>query len=95
MLAREIAKGIVTHIPGWLWRLIVGRRPYLINRAPPSEHLRLLRAAGFEITLELHNLQTQYLDHSRLAPRWRSLEENDRRSLGAFIQARKPALPAS
>lgn len=36
----------------FVWKLIYGRRPYLLNRIRPREHLALIRAAGFEILPE-------------------------------------------
>jgi SAM-dependent methyltransferase len=39
-------------VPNWLWRTIFGRRPYLLNRRRPLEHLADLKLAGFEILPE-------------------------------------------
>jgi SAM-dependent methyltransferase len=39
-------------LPDWLWTVIRGGRPYLLNRMPSSEHRRLIEAAGFEILEE-------------------------------------------
>lgn len=36
----------------FVWALIYGRRPYLLNRMRPKAHLALIRAAGFEILPE-------------------------------------------
>lgn len=36
-------------IPPWLWRLIVGNRPFLLNRWSPSAHLAAIRDAGFRV----------------------------------------------
>ena len=38
-------------VPGPLWALIYGRRPYLLNRRRPIEHLADMEAAGFETLL--------------------------------------------
>lgn len=35
-----------------VWAVIYGRRPYLLNRMRPRDHLALIRAAGFEILPE-------------------------------------------
>jgi len=36
-------------IPAAIWRVIFGKRPYLLNRMPPSLHQKAIVAAGFEI----------------------------------------------
>ena len=35
--------------PDWIWRVIEGKRPYLINRATCSEHIELMENNGLEI----------------------------------------------
>jgi SAM-dependent methyltransferase len=32
--------------PEWLWKIVKGRRPYLINRASPADHVHLLEREG-------------------------------------------------
>lgn len=39
-------------ISKWLWMLIRGGRPYLLNRFTPSDHRALIRSVGFEIISE-------------------------------------------
>lgn len=36
-------------VPDWLWRLILGRRPYAINRWTPDDHHAAAEAAGLEV----------------------------------------------
>src|SRR5258705_3012724 len=36
-----------------VWKVIVGKRPYLINRQPCTTHISLMIARGFDITCEL------------------------------------------
>lgn len=40
-------------LPLWLWSLIRGGRPYLLNRITTSQHRAMIRAAGFEILQEI------------------------------------------
>jgi Methyltransferase domain len=68
------------------WRLLRGRRTFLINREPHSTHLRLLREAGFRIVCDQTNTGTS-VDRRRLAPRFASLSDADLTTSGAFIQA--------
>lgn len=73
------------------WKLVAGRRPYFVSRAPCSEHLRLLRKHGFEIVTVIRGTRDDGLSRSQLAPRWRELPDEDLRCWSAFIIARKPA----
>ena len=54
-------------IPKWLWRLIRGGRPYLLNRFTPSQHRTLIRSAGFEILSEVLVEETSN-DKGRFVP---------------------------
>jgi len=36
-------------IPRWIWAVLQGRKPYLLNRLSPSQHREFLLASGFEI----------------------------------------------
>jgi hypothetical protein len=73
-----------------LWKLIVGRRPFLINREPPSLHLDLMRENDFDIVASLMDVSTTGLDRKHLAPRWRAYRDEDLRTRSAFVQARRP-----
>jgi SAM-dependent methyltransferase len=70
-----------------VWKLIVGRRPYLLNRAPHSEHVRLLKEAGFEILKQNLVRSVSALQQKHLAPRFHSLNDEDLTTSGAFIVA--------
>jgi hypothetical protein len=70
------------------WRLLRGRRSFLINREPLSTHHRLLRAAGFVVALEETGPGVP-LDRSRLARRFMHLSDTDLATTGAFILARR------
>jgi SAM-dependent methyltransferase len=69
------------------WRLLRGRRAFLINREPHSTHLRLLRKAGFAV-LSDETVSGAAVDRDRLASRFASLSDADLTVCGAFIQAR-------
>lgn len=68
------------------WRLLRGRRTFLINREPHSTHLRLLREAGFTIVCD-EVVSAPALDRRRLARRFTNLSDADLTTSGAFIQA--------
>jgi SAM-dependent methyltransferase len=73
------------------WKLIRGKRPWLINRASHNIHLALLRENRFDVVYELRELAIpgSGIDRSRLAPRFRDISDEDLQTSGAFIQAVK------
>jgi hypothetical protein len=76
------------------WKVIRGRRPYLLNRLPLSAHVRMLEAAGFEIVQCLTVTSDAGIERRSLAPRFRDLSDEDLRTSGAFVRAVKRAAPA-
>jgi SAM-dependent methyltransferase len=73
-----------------LWRMMRGRRPYLINREPLSTHLRLMREAGFEIILVERHKTKSNLKTKQLAKAFSNLDQDDLTTSGAYIIAQKP-----
>jgi hypothetical protein len=71
------------------WRLVLGRRSYLINRASHSTHLRLMRKAGLATVLECPIDRNDGIGREKLAPRFREMLETDLRCSGAYILAVK------
>ena len=78
-------------IPEPLWRMILGRRPYLLNRQPCSVHLDLLQEHGFEIVHLMKKHREDGVDRSRLSKRWRMLSDDDFTCSGLYLIARKKA----
>ena len=78
-------------IPEPLWKLIMGRRPYLLNRQPCSAHLELLRKHGFEIIHLMKNGREGGIDRSRLAGNWKTLSDDDLACSDLFFIARRRA----
>jgi hypothetical protein len=72
------------------WRIVVGRRPYLLNRAPHSEHLRLLDEAGFDIVAQKLVRSASQVPRRSLAPRFRDLSDDDLTTSGAYVLAVAP-----
>lgn len=73
----------------WLWGLIRGKRPYLLNRCPYSTHVGLLRRNGFRIVFEVKIRMPSKLRREDLAARFRNLTDDDLTISGVFIQAVK------
>jgi Methyltransferase domain len=92
--------GFVSHriTPEWnghwtiadpVWKLIRGRRPYLLNREPASTHVRMLRESGLEIVKEERVHKPSDVSRARLAARFRSMSEDDLTTKAVFLQAIK------
>lgn len=71
--------------PHWAWRLIVGGRPYLINRIPADALLAYLQKMGFRIMLELRSERPGGLPPERLHADWRTMAVN---CSAMYLQAR-------
>jgi hypothetical protein len=75
--------------PDWAWSLVKGRRTFLLNRAPWSDHVARLARHGFRVLRVLRSERTDGLPSSRLAPRFRGLCPEDAVTSGAFVVAVK------
>lgn len=71
----------------WVWKLVVGRRPYFLNREPHSSHLRFLRENDFRIVSDIAVHSASGLKRRQLARRFRRLSDDDLTTSGAFILA--------
>jgi hypothetical protein len=63
-----------------VWTTLRGRRPYLINRQPYAEHLRLAQENGFVTVLERRSKRFDGLIPEEFAERFRSVDDEDARS---------------
>ncbi len=73
------------------WKLIKGKRPWLINREPYSTHRDLIEKNGFEIVREVKAVDTSGIDRKRLACRFANLSDDDFKTRTAYVLARKNA----
>ena len=71
------------------WKIVVGRRPYLINRQPCSTHTNLIKKNGFELLCSMKRRETNGVARSKLANSWQDMSEDDFTCSGAFVQAYK------
>ncbi len=74
-----------------VWKLIRGRRPYLLNREPASTHVRLLVGSGLEIVSEVRVQMRSDIARSRLARRYRDMSDDDLTTQALFVAAFKPS----
>jgi hypothetical protein len=72
-----------------MWKLTLGKRPFMINRHPPSEHLTYLREAGFEIVTHKRHLRSDGITRDELAPKWKNISDEDLNTSGLYVIARK------
>lgn len=77
--------------PDWLWRLALGRKPFLLNRLYHSLHVALMQEAGFELGAVLTLERTDGLPARKLAGKYRNLGE-DAHIAGAVLIAQKSIL---
>ncbi len=75
--------------PDWLWNLVRGRRPFLINREPYSVHLRLLEKNHLERAHE--ELMIKPSEIETPSARFVDLSESDLGTALAFFVALKSA----
>jgi len=73
----------------WVWKVVRGKRTYLINRQPHSVHFGLMRTLGFEILCDVPNRRGSEVGRNRLAAPFRGLSEDDLEMASAFIIAVK------
>lgn len=76
-------------LPSWQWRILRGRRPYLINRIPCQGHLEVLMRNGFDIAELIRFELEPEVTREQLAAEFRNLSETERSTSGAYIVARK------
>jgi hypothetical protein len=70
-----------------IWKLLRGKRPYLINREPHSTHLRKLEAAGFRVRLDERYGSSGGIGRDLVAPRFEHLTDGDLATSESFIVA--------
>ena len=72
-----------------VWKVIRGRRPYLLNREPASTHIAQIRRSGLEIVNEVRAQKKSAVLRSSLSRRFRSMSEDDLTTHALFVQAWK------
>jgi len=77
------------------WKLIRGRRPYLLNREPHSTHIQMMKAVGFAIVHDKTVRTPSRLRRAQLARRFRALTDEDLVTSVACIQGVKKLHPSA
>ena len=73
----------------FIWKLIKGRRTYLLNREPHSTHINLIKETGFNIVFDKTVHSMSEVKREDLALPYRDIQNEDLRTSGAFILATK------
>lgn len=74
------------------WRLVRGRREFLLNREPLSTHLGCAQKAGLEILRIMPRYDDNGLPQRCLASRFQNLCNEDSRTRGTVLLLKKPLL---
>jgi hypothetical protein len=69
--------------------VICGNRPYFMNREPLARHLALLDAHGFDVVNVIRGRHDGGIRREQLAPRWRSISDDDLSTQTGFIITRR------
>ncbi len=72
-----------------IWKIIRGRRPYLLNRRPQSDHIRCLEENGFRVLCNLPVIDRTGIERRRLARPFQYLSDADLVTSGVYLLAEK------
>jgi len=70
-----------------VWKLIAGRRPYLINRLCHGAHIGLIKKNGLRVVCDVPVRMPSIVSRQDLAPRFAGMGDDDLVAASAFIQA--------
>jgi SAM-dependent methyltransferase len=73
----------------FVWNVIRGRRPYLLNRQPHETHVNLLARNGFKVVCDRRSTTTSAITRGQLARRFQNLSDEDLVTSSTFMQAVK------
>ena len=70
------------------WKLLMGRKSYILNRAPHSKHLECLHKNGFLLKCDQTVTSGSTYKKTELAEKFQFLTDDDLLTSGSFIQAK-------
>ena len=76
--------------PDAAWKLVRGRRPFLLNRVQLSQHVESMEKSGLVVRRLMRNERQDGLRREQLAPRFRAFGDQDLRCRGALVQGTRP-----
>jgi hypothetical protein len=72
------------------WKLIVGKRPFMINRLPYSAIVAIFEECGFRVLRSDRMQMPTTLPRTRLSESWRIASDDDLTTYGGYVIAQKP-----
>jgi hypothetical protein len=79
----------VRALSNWQWRILRGKRPYLLNRVVCGGHLDAMLANGFRLLQLIRFERDPEVSRKNLAVEFCQISEPDRRTAGAYFIAQK------
>ena len=74
----------------WQWKLVRGKREFLLNREPMSTHLAYAKKVGFEVLLSRRDQTAHGLETQALSSRFRRIDAVDAQTSGVLLILQKP-----
>jgi SAM-dependent methyltransferase len=74
----------------WQWKLVRGKREFLLNREPLSTHLALVRKVGFEVLISKRDKTAHGLETQALSTRYHRMDSLDAETSGVLLVLKKP-----
>jgi hypothetical protein len=72
------------------WKIVKGRKSYLINREPHSKHIKFFHDNRFKILCDIKSVsQSNIIAKNNLAAKFKGMSVEDLTTSGTFIQAIK------
>jgi hypothetical protein len=72
-----------------LWKMMMGKRSFLINRQPHSVHIDIIKKNGFTIVCDLTSHRNDGIQRSDLSSCWKNISDDDLTCAGAYVVAIK------
>lgn len=73
----------------FIWKILRGNRPYLLNRKPHSSHITIIEEEGFRVVCDKKVNSKSIITRNDLASRFKTIPDDDLTTSGTFIQAVK------
>lgn len=73
----------------FFWKMMLGKRTFMINRQPHSVHVGLLEENGFKLICEMTDHRYDGISKEKLSEYWGDISDDDLKTAGAYIQAMK------
>jgi SAM-dependent methyltransferase len=72
-----------------IWKIIKGKRPYVINRISYTQHLNLIKKSGFKIIQKIKINKASAIESNQISKDFKHINNTDLNTAGLFIQAIK------